>query len=1844
MRDATPSETQVSTASSRFAWVPPWARHVIAASLCVILLVMVTLVFDAFIMHAFIDEPSTQTISVWVLWLDEVLVASAAIGGYVLWVRHKSLGRKASLMDALINRGPEGVSPQASFDLICDSAIYINDEGFIQDVTPGSASFFGYRPEDMLGRKNHDVITHAEPEVMRRANWAALNEEKEPLSFEGLRAGADGTAYLMSVTVFPVLTAFGSIEGFWILYRAISDEEALENQRKLHDAVWEQLDEVIIINDLKGTVISANRAAEKYFGRMREELVGFSIRNLVKDCINFDPFHKRILKGLEETGQWREVFEAQWVSGKKTWTNFLVKPLTDARGQIIGHINTFTDVSDQQRAEFQRRLSERRYRMLFETSTDGIVIGRARGPGEQPEVLEANDTYLNMIGYTLEEHKNLPYQATTPEEWRAFERKHILPIAKADGVTPVFEKELISKSGDRVPVSCRYWRIDDPEQEERLVIGFYRDISDQKTASVSQERQLIALNQTQDVMIIQEVSGRILEVNRAAEQLFGKSQDALSKLYRAELLHPDFDREQFSHDWALGMQEDGAWSGDLAVITADGSKRIVDASSTALRDQLDRIIAVVDVYRDVTEARAREQRLDLYEQVWNQVQDGIAVFDLNLSVQEANRAALDFYALPEIPDSVSEDAAYFESPEDGRARMNEIMSAISAGEECLSEYEVVGKDGQRRSLEQRTVPYRDANGSIVGSIGLSRDVTERRRNEQRLRLYEQVWSQVRDGVSVVDLEGNLLEANPAAMETFGTAHTPTGQDAYQWVAKNTDAAALKEEVIASVRDTGEWLGEFDILTDGGEARRIEQRSVAFRNEDGEIIGRIGLTRDITEKRATDQRLRLFEAVWNQISEAVTLVDNDGAIIDLNPTAERMLEQSKDELVGSNAYRNVQEPVKGTSLQAKIKKSVAKTGKWTGEMLVSSDSGAERVLDHSVVPLRDETGEIIGRIGVSRDVTQDRETRGQLDRQAVALEQVSDPIFMTDVAGKVQYCNAAAERLLSKSRQEICDLEPFELYSTKSSYQKQLEERERQIRENGVFTGAYQFMRRDGMRWVEFSKTPMRDEAGEITGFISVHRDQTERLESEQVLKRQAAALDQVREAVFMSDLRGRIIYANDAALNLTGNTVEELKSMDPAELYEGEAGYLAHVERRAAAIEEKGVFEAEYEHEGPDGLMLIEYTSSPIRDPDGRTVGFISVNRDITLRRKAEQALMRQAIVMDQIGDAVTVFDLNGIIVDCNQKTPRLFDISRDQLIGQPSDFAAADKEVFAKQRVAWRAAVLGGSTWTGEVAMRASNGREFTLETTVAPLTNSDGELTHFTAVSRDVTERKLEEARRLRHETIWQQMGDAILLIGLDEQILDCNPSAAAITGFKSEDLLGMQLSELDPNPEKNTERRIQRFATAAAEGRWQGQGEILSKAGDTRIIDAVVVPLRGEVGQLVSNILVFRDITDRQATEAQLRQAQKMEAVGRLTGGIAHDFNNLLAVIIGNLELGIDFYDQVEDLRKASKKALTAAHKGAALTQQLLDYARTREHTPVVTELNAMIGSMLDLLKGSLGDPVELDLQLDDAPCYVSVDPNQLENAIINLAINARDAMPDGGRLTLRTTAPGASHKSAKKGKSKKGRIGLEIVDTGSGISDDVVSKIFDPFFTTKDVGKGSGLGLSMVFSFVQQSDGFISVESTPDEGTTFLLSFPQVDPDQTDALEDPTFGGSLEGAGMSVLLVEDDPTVRAVTASQLERMGFAVTEAVDVGDALAAVKDMDHCDVLVTDIGLPGGRTGIDLAKHLLAQNSELPILLMTGFAEDQVLDALPEDAHFNVIQKPFQQTTLAKTLKLTLALD
>ena len=393
----------------------------------------------------------------------------------------------------------------------------------------------------------------------------------------------------------------------------------------------------------------------------------------------------------------------------------------------------------------------------------------------------------------------------------------------------------------------------------------------------------------------------------------------------------------------------------------------------------------------------------------------------------------------------------------------------------------------------------------------------------------------------------------------------------------------------------------------------------------------------------------------------------------------------------------------------------------------------------------------------------------------------------------------------------------------------------------------------------------------------------------------------------------------------------------------------------------------------------------------------------------------------------------------------------------------------------------------------------------------------------------------------------------------------------------------------------------------------------------------------------LTVAFDVTRQRETEEKLSQAQKMEAIGQLTGGIAHDFNNLLAVIIGNLELAEESLQEASGPVERVRNALRAAQSGAQLTHRLLAFARRQPLSPAVINLNETIRSMRSLLTRSLGEQIEIEFALADDLWNCAADVSQVENAVLNLAINARDAMPNGGKLTIETANVSLDEDAALLNELTPGRFAMiAVTDNGIGMSPEVVRRAFEPFFTTKGTGKGSGLGLAMIYGFARQSGGHAKIYSEEGRGTSVKIYLPQTQ----DELDEPKPEASTDraplGAGQTVLVVEDDKGVRTLVVNNLTDLGYRVLQAGTGPSALALADSNPKFDLLLTDVMLPGGMTGRQLSENLSAKQPGLRTLFMSGYAANSIVHHGRVDPGVHLLQKPFGKMDLAKAVARALA--
>jgi PAS domain S-box-containing protein len=614
---------------------------------------------------------------------------------------------------------------------------------------------------------------------------------------------------------------------------------------------------------------------------------------------------------------------------------------------------------------------------------------------------------------------------------------------------------------------------------------------------------------------------------------------------------------------------------------------------------------------------------------------------------------------------------------------------------------------------------------------------------------------------------------------------------------------------------------------------------------------------------------------------------------------------------------------------------------------------------------------------------------------------------------------------------------------------------------------------------------------------------------------------------------------------------------------------------------------------------------------------------------------------------AIYMLDPSGRVISWNPGAERIKGYTADEIIGEHfSRFYTEEDRAAGVPGKALLTAAETGRFHTEAWRVRRDGTRFWA--TVVIDAIRKDAELIGFAKITRDMTEQRqahlaaLESERRFR--LLVQSVTDyAIFMLDPEGHITNWNAGAERIKGYAAPEIIGSHFSRFYTPEDVAAGVPVMALETARREGRFEAEGWRVRKDGE-RFWASVVIDAVYDNGLLVGFAKITRDLTERrdaqlelERSREQLFQAQKMEAVGQLTGGLAHDFNNLLAGISGNLELLSARIAQgrYRDLDRFITVAQGAATRAAALTHRLLAFSRRQTLDPRPTDLNQLVAGMADLVRRTMGPAVELRVAAADGLWPTLVDRNQLENALLNLCINARDAMHDGGYLTVKTANQWLDSHAAREQDLPPGQyVTLTVSDTGTGMTPEVMTKAFDPFFTTKPEGKGTGLGLSTVYGFVRQSNGQVRISSQPGHGTSICIYLPShpAEPEASEAFSDTAAPPSV-GVGKTVLVVDDEPTVRMMVSEALQEVGYAILEASDSQGGLKVLQSDAHIDLLVSDIGLPGGMNGRQMVDIARTTRPSLKVLFITGYAEHADVSSIHMKPGMQVLTKPFSLDSL-----------
>jgi len=814
--------------------------------------------------------------------------------------------------------------------------------------------------------------------------------------------------------------------------------------------------------------------------------------------------------------------------------------------------------------------------------------------------------------------------------------------------------------------------------------------------------------------------------------------------------------------------------------------------------------------------------------------------------------------------------------------------------------------------------------------------------------------------------------------------------------------------------------------------------------------------------------------------------------------------------------------------------------------------------------------------------------------------------------------------------------------------------ERSARELTPFNFENRIVRPDGsIRWMRTTAHPRQTGNGEVV-WDGISLDVTEqkraeeaRHESEHLL---AIAIESMADGLALYDANDRLVLCNDRYRGVYPKHADQIilgrrfEDMLRAGVYAGEFA-------EAIGREEEWIANRMLMHVNPEGPIEQKLSDGRwLRVEEWRTKwgGIVGLRTDITELKQAEQraaeANSRLMDAIESVSEAFVLYDSEDRLVLCNDKFREIYTwpagicvpgVKFEQLARAGAEAgmypdANGRLEEWLQERLAQHRDV------TGTYVRHLADGRWLQVRNR---RTREGG----IVGVRTDITERKLAEEAVSESEARFRAVIDAsptaILLKDREGRFRMVNKCFAEWYGVTQSDAFGKTSHDLYPNEIADT--------LIAQDQQVLDNLRLLELEYDVPFVDGTIhkvvvakFPVFSSAGEPIGVGSISTDVTGQRQIEEQLRQVQKMDAIGKLTGGVAHDFNNLLTVIFGNLEFLENHLTDKPDAQQYIDTVLMAAQRGADLTQRLLAFSRKQTLRPEVVDVNELLAKTLDLMRRTLGEHIELEVLAGGEQLHAIVDEGQLENALLNLAVNARDAMPEGGKLTFETAdMPSDEVDIDVEAEMAPGRyVTVAVTDTGAGMSPEVLRRVFEPFFTTKEVGKGTGLGLAMVYGFIKQSGGDIKVQSEVGRGTTMTMYLPMAEGAAAGARPSAESTPRRPTGSETILVVEDDPDVRFLVVSALESLGYRVLEA-ESGPAVVTLLDQaPRIDLLLTDVVLPGGMNGRQIANEVRTRYPDIKVLFTSGYTQDVIVHQGRLDEDAELLVKPYTMKTFAQKIR------
>ncbi|GEM_PF-792721 len=1551
----------------------------------------------------------------------------------------------------------------------------------------------------------------------------------------------------------------------------------VDRARALFKQLLENSGAGVVVIEKGQRITFASRTFEKALGYKSGGLIG----KTVKQITHADDKKLRQRLGASQPAQIgkSKSVEGRFIAkdGCEKWCRVAVASFGGSSGRSRLKFALIEDVTERKEAHDTVELSEMLFRHTFEDAGIGMAIVDRDGNIER-----INRELRRLLGYPK---KSLIGRPLSKFFHKDQDTKQIDPtklLASKRDRSPVHECQFVTKERKTIwgQLSCAVVRHEDGTP--RHIICCVQDITKHKAAEIAlgeSERRFRNIFENAAVgMNIADLDGQIVMANRAFCRMLGYTKAQFKSMTVADLTHPDDLKVAMTRRKKLiaDAKSDGSGS-EIRLFHRDGSIVWGALTRSVLTDLDGNVVFTIGQVQDITERKHAEDMLQRYNDIMAEIARG--------------------------------------------ADIREILTLIA---------ETVDEVGE---------------GAASSLILVDRD-----RNCFRLAAAPKLPKYVRNQIDGMPIDPTVGSCGAAVTsgKTSIVADLTTGADAPS-LKPLIDKAGLLACWSVPIRVTdGGIVGA--IATFYKEKRKPTKRERVAVEAAANVAGiAIERSKALEALREREQRFRDFANVtadmfWETDQHhRFTYISHD-------PGRDDGSESSLDDRIyGKTPWGWGGQDTADEDWRRKCREAME-----AGQPLrdfrfqTTGESGTPRYFRINGAPFYDWEGNFGGYRGTAVDETSEVEARTNertIQRQFLdAMESLTEGFVLWDKHDRFVTCNSYYKKLrpgighllIPGTRfddfiQALADSDDIDLQG--ADPEEWVAYRIKAHRDNKSSV----LETKVGDRWFEVRKQRL-DDGSTIVFYADVTEARARAEEMRQSEAKYRLLFERANDSIFLVDFKsGKFVDANKRAAERLGYTREELLELtiyDISPFTDPAATRLIH-----RSLDKNGVAMAERVHKRKDGSLMDVEITSHVLELNGRPV-VQTFARDITERKRAERAVreseQRFKDFAKSAADRFWETDENHRMIYVSDTPDGSPMVAPENLLGK----ARWERPYVEPDEAAWEAhrqTILARKPFR-DFAYTTINdaGEPLYLKSSGAPYYDEEGRFRGYRGTTVNETATVLERRKasdiQARFLDAIENITEGVALWDNSDRLVMCNSFFRQLNKEVVEYLqpgetfeaIMRQIAYKGIYPDwagkedEHIRNALDHHRKESSEYEWQS-GNIWMRMRSQRLSDG-------------STISFLTDVTDAHRREEALRQAQKMEAVGQLTGGIAHDFNNLLAAILGNLELVANNLENDPENANRARRAINSVMRGVQLTDRLLAFSRKQALEPEPTDTNGMLIGMLDLLQRSLGETIKIHMKPAAGLWQTLVDQAQLENAVLNLAINARDAMPDGGELTFETANVVVDDQYRKKHPyAELGEyISLSVRDTGTGIAPDVLERVFEPFFTTKGIGEGSGLGLSMVFGFVKQSNGHVDIESELNVGTTVTLFLPKANSVVETVADYMSYDVEFEGHGERVLVVEDDSDVLDVTMTMLNDLGYQPICATNGEDALSLIERQAPIHVLLTDIVLPGGRSGLDIASAVSKNHPDVKVMLMTGYSDRTAIEVREngQNGEFVTLDKPF----------------